>query len=112
MPPKKQAPAPPEKIYRGIYKNQGMWRARLFAEGGEIYLGHFLGEEEAAKAYDRAVLKLRGYEWCKKFGVNNDVDKYDLKELAAMNFDTLVQTLRQKGRHSIPVEIRSSIKLK
>mmetsp|Transcript_22680 Transcript_22680/g.43356 ORF Transcript_22680/g.43356 Transcript_22680/m.43356 type:complete len:121 (-) Transcript_22680:197-559(-) len=118
MPPKEKAPAPPEKAIFGVYKNQGVWRARIFERDGEVYLGHYTDKEEAAKAYDKAVLKLRGVEaQGKRFGVelglpqlNNDIKKYDLRALNEMSFEELVQTMRLKSRQAMPVEMRGGIK--
>jgi hypothetical protein len=48
--------------YRGIYwdKQNKKWRARIKIAGCSRFLGHFKNEEDAAHAYDRAVLAKDG----------------------------------------------------
>mmetsp|Transcript_35699 Transcript_35699/g.77920 ORF Transcript_35699/g.77920 Transcript_35699/m.77920 type:complete len:110 (-) Transcript_35699:330-659(-) len=108
----------PEKQLQGVYKNQGFWRARVFERDTDIYLGHWAEKEEAAEAYDKAVLKLRGQDWALKHGLNNPegVAAYDMSELADMSFEQLVETLRLKSKQKIfgnlPPELRGSLKLR
>lgn len=34
------------QTYFGIFKNQGLWRARIFENDAEVYLGHFNDKED------------------------------------------------------------------
>jgi hypothetical protein len=59
--------APPKaavrkSVYRGVawYKPVGQWKAQITGEGKKIYLGCFVDEEAAARAYDEAATRLRG----------------------------------------------------
>eukprot|EP00798_Chlamydomonas_sp_ICE-L_P008772 gene8772-33639_t len=48
--------------YRGVTAHpSGRWESRIGVPGSKhIYLGLFEGEEDAARAYDRALVRLRG----------------------------------------------------
>jgi hypothetical protein len=48
--------------YRGVTETSygGTWFVRVRHQGKQHYLGTFLDPVEAAQAYDRAVLQLRG----------------------------------------------------
>lgn len=48
--------------YKGvsIYPPTGKWRARVGYQGKTILIGYFDDEEEAARAYDRAVVEFHG----------------------------------------------------
>lgn len=59
--------------YRGVSREKGKrkWRARIEHKGQVFELGRFESEEEAAQAYDRAALKLRGRSAKLNFGGQN-----------------------------------------
>lgn len=46
--------------YRGVSVRNGLWTALITQRGQQFYLGQFHSEEEAAKAYDAAALRMHG----------------------------------------------------
>ncbi|GHP11835.1 floral homeotic protein APETALA [Pycnococcus provasolii] len=97
MPPKKDAPAV-EKMPKGVYRNAGLWRARVWDGDGELYLGHFNTMEAAAVAYDKMCILRKGIEDGHRDGLNNPREKYEkdgtVTELMSMTEDELIVTLR------------------
>ncbi|KAK3241531.1 hypothetical protein CYMTET_48712 [Cymbomonas tetramitiformis] len=116
MPPKKAPAAPVEKdiVPRGIYKNQGLWRTRIFERDGEIYVGHFESKEEAARAYDKACLKHRGVKWANDFGLNYEVRDYeaDIEMFKDMTMEEVVLSLRKQGKLALAPEVVKATKFK
>jgi hypothetical protein len=47
-------------IYKGVYRARSGWRAIITANGNRKYIGRFLTEIEAAKAYDAQAMQLHG----------------------------------------------------
>ncbi|EIE25596.1 AP2-domain-containing protein [Coccomyxa subellipsoidea C-169] len=67
--------------FRGVtHHPSGRWEARIGVPGSKhIYLGLFTGEREAAKAYDRALVRLRGTAAATNFALSdyrNDLADY------------------------------------
>lgn len=60
--------------YKGVgYDSRnGKWRARIRVNYRHLFLGYFLSEKEAARAYNRAALKYHG-----KFARLNEVNDYE-----------------------------------
>lgn len=75
VPPKHYLPLSNTSGYRGVDKlKDDQWQARIRNEGTLIYLGIFATGEEAAQAYDRAALNLRGEKAHLNFPVEDDGD--------------------------------------
>ena len=57
--------------YKGVYwhTRNKRWRATVWKDGRQIFLGNFVDEHDAARAYNKAVLELRD----KEFTYLNDV---------------------------------------
>lgn len=96
--PKPIAKAEPEddKVYKGVYKNHGFWRCRIWVSDHEVYLGHFVSKRKAATTYDQAAICLRGWDTACREGLNLDqhVYKPQLEELTNTPFPELVMKLR------------------
>ena len=53
--------APGSSAYVGVKETEpGLWRASLSVSGRLVVVGHFRGEEEAARARDRAAVRHHG----------------------------------------------------
>ncbi len=46
--------------FRGVYKADKGYRARICVDGHNVHLGHFMNKEEAAQAYNEAAIKRYG----------------------------------------------------
>ena len=48
--------------YRGVvwHKSNSKWEARIYENGKQRFLGYFTSEEEAARVYDEAALRIGG----------------------------------------------------
>jgi hypothetical protein len=71
--------------YRGVTRHpNGRWEARIGMPGSRhIYLGLFNDESDAAKAYDRALVKLRGSQAATNFALSNykeQLKEYHMKQ--------------------------------
>lgn len=43
--------------FKGVSKNHGTWRGNLWKDGRRVWSGNFSTQEEAARAYDRALVE-------------------------------------------------------
>lgn len=84
--------------YRGITRRKKRWEAHVWRQGKQAYLGGYKDEEEAARAYDMAVLKIRGRE----AETNFPPEKYlqDLKNMEAesMTVEEFIRKLREQAK--------------
>jgi|ETNvirnome_6_100_1030635.scaffolds.fasta_scaffold02407_3 hypothetical protein len=64
--------------YRGVTWHKGgkKWQAATRHDGKNIYLGHFTCEKEAARAYNKKAIELRG-----EYALLNEIAEERLKEL-------------------------------
>jgi len=67
-----------------FYKRTGRWESHIWDNGRQLYLGGFSTEEEAARTYDTAALRLRGKEATLNFR-ESDYEEI-LRELKAFSF--------------------------
>ena len=70
--------------YKGVIwdKTQGKWRANINLNGASKFLGRYLNEDEAAKAYNQAVLEYwDGEGYVNKIGEDNRLHTREYKTL-------------------------------
>jgi len=102
--PRHEGPKNPSSIYRGVtfHKLRGSWEARVYNKGKGHYLGYYKDEEMAAKAVDKAVIKLRG----KDAETNFKAEVYDeeMRSMGAseMSVEDFICELRRKAKEDKP----------
>lgn len=66
--------------YRGVCwnKKNKRWQAAINSSGRYLYLGSYVSEEEAARAFDRAVLKIRGMRGKLNFNYQDYVNEHGI----------------------------------
>ncbi|CAG9460989.1 unnamed protein product [Pedinophyceae sp. YPF-701] len=102
MPPKgkKKKKDPNAITFRGVYQNKGMWKARVWHENEEIYLGHFRVPARAAEAYDMAVIRFRGPIGAAREGLNFPLEIYQVNgtvaQIMGMEADEFLDWVRQE----------------
>ena len=71
--------------YRGVswHERSQRWEVRVWGNGRQHFIGSFVDEVEAARAYDRAILRLRGQDARSRSRMNFPVSEYDLNAIAA-----------------------------
>ncbi|KAK9808652.1 hypothetical protein WJX72_001315 [[Myrmecia] bisecta] len=71
--------------YRGVswHERSGRWEVRVWGEGKQHFVGSFDCELDAARGYDRAILRLRGTDPRSMSRLNFPPSDYDLEALDA-----------------------------
>eukprot|EP00879_Flechtneria_rotunda_P025004 GHRR01026533.1.p1 GENE.GHRR01026533.1~~GHRR01026533.1.p1 ORF type:complete len:778 (+),score=348.07 GHRR01026533.1:1-2334(+) len=77
--------------YRGVswHERSRRWETRAWCQGRQHFVGTFTSEEAAARAYDRAILKLGGPGAKSTSRLNFPITDYDLAEIEAMELTQL-----------------------
>ncbi|KAJ9523853.1 hypothetical protein QJQ45_020050, partial [Haematococcus lacustris] len=70
--------------YRGVswHDRSQRWEVRVWGGGKQHFIGSYGSEVEAARAYDKAVLQLRGADARSRSRMNFPLSDYNLEELA------------------------------
>lgn len=70
--------------FRGVswHERSQRWEVRVWGGGKQHFIGSFVSEVEAARAYDKAVLRLRGQDARSRSRMNFPVTDYNLEEIA------------------------------
>ncbi|DBA93598.1 hypothetical protein WJX82_009691 [Trebouxia sp. C0006] len=90
--------------YRGVtHHPSGRWEARIGIPGSKhIYLGLFNQEKEAAQAYDRALVRLRGMAAATNFALSDyrlDLAEYHKMQTAVLQSDKDLPALLGNGHN-------------
>merc|ERR1719446_1688167 len=72
--------------YRGVARRKRRWEAHVWRHGRQAYLGGYRDEVEAARAYDMAVLKIRGKEADTNFPRDNYLEELRASEMSVEDF--------------------------
>lgn len=103
--------------YRGVscYKRTGRWEAHIWHAGRQVHLGTYSTPAEAARVYDMAAIKLRGWGADLNFGLNIYKNDPELQDLLQENGSTpeeidvvkLVQGLKRRKVPSFPAVVKA-----
>eukprot|EP00208_Stichococcus_sp_RCC1054_P003469 CAMPEP_0206146566 /NCGR_PEP_ID=MMETSP1473-20131121/30761_1 /ASSEMBLY_ACC=CAM_ASM_001109 /TAXON_ID=1461547 /ORGANISM="Stichococcus sp, Strain RCC1054" /LENGTH=196 /DNA_ID=CAMNT_0053543169 /DNA_START=415 /DNA_END=1001 /DNA_ORIENTATION=- len=103
MPRRQEAqttPAGRSSKFRGVtlFRPTGKWRSQISLQGKTISLGEYVTQEEAAAAFDKAVLYKDG---CKaKLNFPSEYYAEDMSSLTALSWAEVVAALRLGARSS------------
>jgi len=85
-------------LYRGIIKRKNRWEAHVWKEGKQNYLGGYKEEEEAARAYDLAVLKIRGAEGETNFPATQYQEELERLKADTLTVEEFILALRERAK--------------
>lgn len=87
-------------VFRGVtlFRPTGKWRAQISAGGKTLSLGDHDTEQDAARAFDRAVIHKSGLQAKTNFPISDYEDELD--QLQALTHQELVALLRSRARKS------------
>jgi len=91
--------------YRGVTRHPGQngrWEARIGTPGSKhVYLGLYADEAEAAKAYDRALVKRRGPQAATNFSISeykSELKEYHLRQQKQLRQKQQRAAQKEKGK--------------
>uniref|UniRef100_A0A7S3QSY1 AP2/ERF domain-containing protein n=1 Tax=Dunaliella tertiolecta TaxID=3047 RepID=A0A7S3QSY1_DUNTE len=90
--------------YRGVswHERSQRWEVRVWGGGKQHFIGSFTSETEAARAYDKAVLRLRGQDARSRSRMNFPLSDYNIDEINA-------EPLSAIGRGTLPAFLQQPI---
>ena len=102
LPAKKarRGPLSRSSAYRGVtfYRRTTRWEAHVWTNGKQQYLGGYKEEEAAARAYDKAVIKIRGKEGDTNFPSSEYVDEMKRLRADELTVDEFILVLRDEAK--------------
>ncbi|BDA44863.1 probable AP2-like ethylene-responsive transcription factor PLT2 at C-terminar half [Coccomyxa sp. Obi] len=90
---KRQPGAAASSVYRGVLTQR--WEASLWLSGKQMYLGGFVNEEDAARAYDLAALACKGPSVPTNFAASQYED--NLSEIRGCSREEIVAWVRRRS---------------
>lgn len=84
--------------FRGITRRKKRWEAHVWRHGKQQYLGGYKEEEAAARAYDKAVIKIRGKEGDTNFPSSEYVDEMKRLRADELTVDEFILVLRDEAK--------------
>jgi hypothetical protein len=102
LPAKKarRGPLSRSSAYRGVtfYRRTTRWEAHVWTNGKQQYLGGYKEEEAAARAYDKAVIKIRGKEGDTNFPSSEYVEEMKRLRADELTVGEFILTLREEAK--------------
>eukprot|EP00215_Chloropicon_roscoffensis_P000131 CAMPEP_0198461206 /NCGR_PEP_ID=MMETSP1456-20131121/4_1 /TAXON_ID=1461544 ORGANISM="Unidentified sp., Strain RCC1871" /NCGR_SAMPLE_ID=MMETSP1456 /ASSEMBLY_ACC=CAM_ASM_001119 /LENGTH=279 /DNA_ID=CAMNT_0044186215 /DNA_START=33 /DNA_END=870 /DNA_ORIENTATION=- len=84
--------------YRGVARRKRRWEAHVWRHGRQAYLGGYRDEIEAARAYDMAVLKIRGKEADTNFPRDNYLEELREMRASEMSVEDFIVRMRDRAK--------------
>eukprot|EP00803_Ostreobium_quekettii_P000120 evm.model.scf_3660.2 EVM.evm.TU.scf_3660.2 scf_3660:8316-11822(-) len=104
----RRGPSSKTSPYRGVscYKRTGRWEAHIWHAGRQVHLGTYSTSQEAARVYDTAAIKLRGWSADLNFDVEDYRDDPTLKDApieldkhsAGQSVAEMVKSLKRRSK--------------
>jgi len=99
--------APPQPLFiqrektsafRGITRRKRRWEAHVWRHGKQAYLGGYRNEVQAARAYDMAVLKIRGKEAETNFPLENYLEELREMNASSLSVEEFIVEMRERAK--------------
>ena len=79
-------------------KDRGRWKAQVYNKGKQHGLGYYKDEAMAAKAFDKAVIKIRGKDADTNFPVEEYAEEMRSRGASEMSVEEFIDQLRSEAR--------------